>query len=83
MSEPVEEYDDFNEYDMPQCPHCMGSGEVPCHCGGDLCICENYGDAPCPVCFGEGEVTEERYERYFANQRKHHEMMRKILGDQS
>lgn len=63
------------------CPNCIGDGEVPCHCGGDLCICENYGDAPCPTCHGEGEVTHERAERYMAAQREFAEQMRKLWAD--
>ena len=71
--------DDEYEYaDLPMCPNCMGSGEVPCHCGGDLCVCENHGDAPCPTCVGEGSVTEERYNRYMENLRQQREMMRTL-----
>ena len=71
---------DFDDYlDMPICPHCMGSGEVPCHCGGDLCVCENNGDAPCYVCGGEGEVSEARYDKYMEHQRKNREMMQAIF----
>lgn len=50
--------------EMVSCPRCQGGGFVDCHCGGDLCICDNYGEKPCPVCYGEGEVTEEREQRY-------------------
>lgn len=60
--------DDSDEYyedgEFCSCPRCQGDGFVNCHCGGDLCVCENYGDAPCPVCHGEGEVTAERYDEY-------------------
>jgi hypothetical protein len=56
----------------------MGACDVPCHCGGDLCVCENYGYAPCPVCGGEGDVTAERYDRYEANQRRNAEISRRI-----
>lgn len=63
------DYDDYDD-DLEVCPNCMGAGEVPCHCGGDLCICENHGDAPCPTCDGEGEVTHERAERYLKRQRE-------------
>lgn len=71
-------YDDPDDYEV--CPNCMGDGEVPCHCGGDLCFCDNHGDAPCPTCHGEGEVTHERAERYFENLRRQQEMMREIMG---
>lgn len=71
---------DYDEYgdDLPPCPHCSGDGEVPCYCGGDLCVCDNNGYAMCPVCGGEGEVTLERYQRYEQNQRKNAEMMRAV-----
>lgn len=77
--DPDEAYDDY--LDGITCPHCSGSGEVPCHCGGDLCVCDNHGDAPCYVCGGEGEVSEARYEQYEENQRRNYEAMRKIMGD--
>lgn len=35
------------------CPRCDGHQTVNCHCGGDLCVCENYGEKPCPFCGGE------------------------------
>ena len=33
------------------CAECNNSGELDCHCGGDLCVCgqETY---PCPACGG-------------------------------
>jgi hypothetical protein len=34
------------------CEHCCNTGWLDCHCGGDLCICENNGDYPCPHCDG-------------------------------
>ena len=45
------EYPDETE-EEPWCETCSGMGEVNCYCGGDLCICENYGSAPCPDCGG-------------------------------
>lgn len=75
---------DFDDYlDLPSCPHCMGSGEVPCHCGGDMCLCDYQGDATCYVCEGEGEgeVSKERYDRYMENQRKNAEAMRAIFSN--
>lgn len=36
----------------PWCEECHNLGEIPCLCGGDLCICMNYGSIPCPVCHG-------------------------------
>lgn len=74
-----DDYDYYDPSELPVCPHCMGAGDVPCHCGGDLCICDNDGYEMCPVCFGECEVTRERQRRYFENQRKNAEMMREIM----
>lgn len=61
--------EDFDE-DFTQCPRCSGWGHVDCHCGGDLCVCTNYGEAMCPLCHGEGEVSEDYYQRYMAQQRE-------------
>ena len=49
------DYDDLNEAEV--CPRCDGDGEVNCYCGGDLCVCENYGERACPRCHGEGYVA--------------------------
>ena len=35
------------------CDRCQNTGTVDCHCGGDLCVCENYGEKECPCCHGE------------------------------
>jgi hypothetical protein len=56
---------DFDDEEMVTCPRCMGLGSIDCHCGGDLCVCENYGERPCPTCHGRNEVSLDRYERYF------------------
>ena len=32
------------------CDTCQNTGYVNCLCGGDLCICENYGEMDCPDC---------------------------------
>lgn len=32
------------------CEHCHNTGELDCHCGGDLCVCSNNGTYPCPHC---------------------------------
>lgn len=37
------------------CRRCDGDGEINCYCGGDLCVCENYGEKPCPRCHGSGD----------------------------
>lgn len=32
------------------CETCNNMGTIDCHCGGDLCVCFNYGEMPCPDC---------------------------------
>ena len=59
----------------------MGDGTVDCHCGGDLCICENYGERDCPTCDGEGEVSGERESQYFENLRLAREAMKRVFGE--
>lgn len=78
MSE-AEDYDD--DRDGITCPRCQGDGTVDCHCGGDLCVCLNYGERDCPACYGEGEVSEERHARYLENQRQAHAAMKAILSE--
>ena len=34
------------------CDRCDNDGVVNCYCGGDLCVCENYGEMDCPRCHG-------------------------------
>lgn len=63
------QFEDFDE-DFCQCPRCSGWGEIDCHCGGDLCVCENYGVKDCPLCLGEGEVSEDVYNRYLDHERE-------------
>lgn len=29
---------------------CGGSGVLECHCGGDLCVCGNFGEVDCVGC---------------------------------
>lgn len=53
------------------CPRCDGGGTLECYCGGDLCVCENYGERDCPLCFGEGSVSESLYQNYTEQQRQH------------
>lgn len=62
--------DDYLSDDYCTCPRCDGWGTVNCHCGGDLCVCENYGDATCPLCIGEGEVSHADEQRYLDARRK-------------
>lgn len=73
------DYDDYepdDDRDGFPCPRCQGGGTVDCHCGGDLCVCLNYGERDCPTCHGEGDVSEERYARYRESERRAHEAMR-------
>jgi hypothetical protein len=44
--------DDLDDlHDEPDyCDNCNNTGYVDCHCGGDLCVCENYGEFECPKC---------------------------------
>lgn len=63
--------------DRPLCFRCDGSGEVQCHCGGDLCFCGQE-DIPCPACGGDGRVSQEKYDRQIAHHRK---MMTALWGD--
>ena len=37
---------------MSWCDTCQNTGWVDCLCGGDLCICMNFGEYPCPSCDG-------------------------------
>ncbi len=32
------------------CEECHNTGELDCYCGGDICVCTNYGTYPCPKC---------------------------------
>lgn len=80
--------DDFDWHDIDPdipdgyvlCPRCNGYQEVACHCGGDLCVCENYGEKPCPLCGGEyggeGYVPKETADKYFARQAEFMSAMR-------
>lgn len=42
------------------CEECHNTGELDCYCGGDLCICTNYGVYPCPHC--DGGTRDDEYE---------------------
>lgn len=35
------------------CDLCDNQGSVNCYCGGDLCVCTNYGERVCPKCYGD------------------------------
>jgi hypothetical protein len=45
-----EDPNDFEYEDSQWCDACGNLGVIICHCGGDLCVCENQGEYPCPVC---------------------------------
>ena len=77
---PEDDYD-FDDTDEPTCPRCSGWGEVDCHCGGDLCVCLNYGTATCPLCGGDGFVSEATYEKYVQRQREIQEAFRKANSE--
>lgn len=46
----VPDYDPDFDDDDEWCDTCQGLGSVDCLCGGDLCVCLNYGERPCPDC---------------------------------
>ncbi len=81
------DYDDWDHYDHPVpegytlCPRCDGNQTVACHCGGDLCVCDNQGERYCPLCGGEygdeGYVKKEVAEKYLARQREMHAAFQK------
>lgn len=48
---------DYDEREAEWCDRCQGSGIAECHCGGDQCYCENYGEMECPTCHGEGSFV--------------------------
>lgn len=44
------EFEDEGDDDEGWCDTCQNTGSVDCHCGGDLCVCDNGGEFPCPNC---------------------------------
>jgi len=55
LVQPYDEYEyedgcgecyDENEW----CETCGNLGSIICRCGGDICVCANYGEYPCPDC---------------------------------
>lgn len=72
MSDDAQDFDDgwYDLPDHPPCPKCDGAGVVDCYCGGDLCVCTNYGEKPCGLCYGDGEVSEERAAAYLKRKRE-------------
>ena len=69
------------------CPRCDGHQAVNCHCGGDLCVCENYGEEPCPLCGGEyggeGYVSKEVYDRWWERHKEIHAAFQAALNPKS
>jgi hypothetical protein len=49
-------YYDMDDEDERYCYRCNSTGYITCHCGGDLCLCKNYGEMPCPKC-GRGDFA--------------------------
>ncbi len=43
-------YNDEPDNEDAYCDTCQNTGTVECYCGGDMCVCENYGEEPCPDC---------------------------------
>ena len=55
----------FSDSDLDD--QCGGSGELPCYCGGDLCVCHNHGAAECygcEDCEGYDDDFEDDYDYY-------------------
>lgn len=53
-----DEIDFYDEREGSEwCDRCQGLGTADCHCGGDQCYCDNYGEMECPQCNGEGWWT--------------------------
>lgn len=69
----------FGDKNAIWCDRCQGTGSVDCHCGGDLCICQNGGEKDCARCGGEGEFVPApgQIER---EAKAHREMMDAIWG---
>lgn len=70
VREDQHEHDYDDAHDGVMCPRCMGMASINCHCGGDLCVCENYGEMDCPYCHGEGAVSPQDYDAYLDRQRE-------------
>lgn len=70
-------HDEFEERDEGHvCPRCDGWRQVSCHCGGDLCVCENYGEMDCPLCGGEGDVSDEVFAKWCERRREFAQVMK-------
>lgn len=71
MGEP-EDYDVEYDDDYPEgaiwCDRCQGSGIAECYCGGDFCICTNYGETECRRCDGKGHYVPTKAQIEFEQQ---------------
>lgn len=60
-----------NPYYAPVEGTCGGTGMIECHCGGDLCVCHNHGEAECFGCeycephFDDEAEAEEEMDSYY------------------
>lgn len=84
MSDPYDPFDDDyfdDDGEGPPCPRCDGDGTVNCYCGGDFCVCENYGEKDCPLCHGEGVADPERAEKYLETEREMVTFLRNALEE--
>ena len=37
-------------HEAPERSGCGGTGYIRCYCGGDLCVCGNFGEIECDGC---------------------------------
>lgn len=52
------------KWDGGYCDRCNNTGEIDCHCGGDLCVCGRQ-ELVCPQCggaAGDPDYDPERWE---------------------
>ena len=71
----------YCQHEGPPCPKCDGFRIVSCHCGGDLCVCDNNGEKDCPLCYGEGVASTARAEKHLKHQREMHAVMQKVWAE--
>lgn len=76
------EPDPYDDTDHVRCPRCDGWGHIDCHCGGDLCVCDNYGEAYCPLCHGEGDVSKATEQAYRKRQADNWAAWQKAMGNE-
>jgi hypothetical protein len=50
---------DRHWHEAPERDRCGGSGAMRCYCGGDFCVCANFGEIDCMGC----EDCDSRYEQ--------------------